>query len=98
MYKVKFSKALYRDVEKSDLLEVVEKDLELPFPPYLGLEVHDGRFRSGKIESVTWLNDENYFSALTPDKTPLNVGTFDEVGIDFVLESLCKREGWKIVE
>ena len=68
MYRVEFRKTIFftelGDYENRAGLRV---ELTLPFAPYPGLRVTFGGLCGDAIvESVTWVNDDSYFSCETP--------------------------------
>ena len=68
MYRVEFRKTIFftelGDYENRAGLRV---ELTLPFAPYPGLRVIFGNGLVGEaiVESVTWINDDSYFSCET---------------------------------
>ena len=98
MYKCEFSKIIWGNQNKTDLYEVVVKDLTLPFPPYLGLSVSSGRFKSGIIVSVGWDNDREVFSVGVEAEIPYEDDDYNLVTAEFITKHLLKRRGWEILD
>lgn len=89
MYKITFYKIVWEENPDNSTDEFTEQtllyfDIELPFPPYPGLEVLDSiyeglkdfnssackQFESGVINEVSWLNDEKRFACFTENLWP----------------------------
>jgi hypothetical protein len=98
MYKCEFSKLLWKDEEKTGFPTVLVKDIELPFPPYLGLEVVSGKFRSGAITSVAWNSDKEIFSVGVPEEIPWEDADLYRHTADDIESYLLTRGGWEVLE
>ena len=90
MYKCIFIKYLWKDADKKRKFKTLEKEIELPFPPVIGLEVTDGNWFSGKIERLVWNNKDNTFSVKVMDIQPK-----DGVSAELLLD-VATKQGWHI--
>lgn len=96
MFKVEVRKEIYRDTDKTDFFELLIRKVELPFPPYVGLSIVDGRFHSGEILSVEWCVDKNVFRVMTSDEVPWQTTDLDLMTAEMIAKHLIKRGGWSI--
>jgi len=94
MYKCQISKAVWKDVEKTDLYEILIKDVELPFPPYIGLSISEGSFSTGELTGVTWDIENKKFSAGTKDEVPWEDVDFFIHTAEIITKFLLKF-GWE---
>jgi len=88
MYKCIFIKYLWKDTDKKRKFKTLQKEVELPFPPAIGMEVTDAKWFSGKIERVVWNNEDNVFSVKVMDIQPKE-GVTAELLLD-----VATNQGW----
>jgi len=94
MYKCTISKHVYTDSSKTKLIESLQAVVEIPFPPYIGLNIVEDPFCSGEITQVQWDNKTQEFHASTADECPdSDLATPDEV-----VKSLLHSNGWKRIK
>jgi hypothetical protein len=87
-----FGKIIWSDAARSKVHATVERRLELPFVPCLGLEVYDGCWSSGPIERFCWDVEKQHFYVHTAAKTPYADHNY-EYTASWYLEAALK-DGW----
>ncbi len=98
MYRCEFSKLIWKDIERSEIHDVLVKNLTLPFTPYLGLSVVSGRFKSGEIQAVTWDTEKEVFSVSVKDEIPWEDEDHHSHTAEQITNHLLKRTGWELPE
>lgn len=78
----------------------VYRDVIIPFPPFIGLDLWDGEWSSGPIKEITWDFQLNEFYCCVEDEDP---GSFDpalnisNLPIEDMVEKIIGEytyEGW----
>ena len=90
MYKCTFIKYLWKDLDKKRQLRTLEKQITLPFPPSIGMEIGENEWFSGKIERVVWNNTQQFFTVKVSDITPK-----DGISAELLLDIAIKQE-WNV--
>jgi len=88
MYDCTFVKYLWKDADTKRRFKTLEKNIELPFVPVLGLEVSENEWFSGKIERMVWDNSRELFTLKVVDLVPKK-GVSAEVLLDVAV-----KQGW----
>ena len=96
MYKCHITKTVLESDDNSRIHEVLTRNLELPFPPYPGLAVRDGKFYSGELTAVVWDVKDKIFFASTKNEFPWenedrHIHTPEEI-----TTHLVKHIGWVV--
>jgi hypothetical protein len=78
------------DVPLDDPGDFVQRIVELPFPPFEGLSLHDGDWHCGSITSVTYHIDRGIFDAHTDDGAEAR----NRLSFDAAIKTL-REKGWK---
>jgi hypothetical protein len=92
MYRVRLEKVIWVDEERKDMYTHLFRDIELPFSPFVGLEISFRGWSSGKAEKVTWDFDSERFVVEVKDEVP-----FSSTDYDFTVEWLLQhalKQGW----
>jgi hypothetical protein len=99
-FKIKIVKGVWTHKVKKGLAKpevaIFEKEVELPFPPFLGLEISTEELHCRTIRRIEWLADQELFRCSITDEHP----HLDVDGRDVSFEDLVKtnlNEGWKRV-
>jgi len=83
-----------------DQRSCVERQIELPFAPYIGLtvtgEFDDHHLNTGAITEVTWDNDNQCFACFLKSEFPLKSWNY-EYDHDYYLNSALQH-GWNCIE
>jgi hypothetical protein len=69
-YKVHVTKSIWTNDERTELLDSLYYDLELPFVPFIGLQLQRDGWHCGPIERVAWDGDEECFRVEAQGRTP----------------------------
>lgn len=74
-YKVRVIKEIFEESPDESSMHNISfslfsRDIELPFPPYIGLEVYEEGIKSYTIERVQWGIDEKSFMCWTSKEYP----------------------------
>lgn len=64
MYRVRLKKVIWRDEDRKELYAELFRDIELPFPPSIGLEVSFRGWSSDKADKVTWIQEDERFEVV----------------------------------
>ena len=88
MYTCIFVKYLWKEKEKKRRFKTLEKKVDLPFVPTLGLEVCDGDWFSGSIERIVWDVKAEHFNVKVIDITPKEGRTAE------LLLDIAFKQGW----
>ncbi len=89
MIKAKLSKHIYRDCKTHELGCWIHKYIKLPYPPFIGLAVHDGKGDIMKIKLALYDCSDKITSCF--------VGTEDHDDYEYAKQ--CALEfGWKVTE
>ena len=98
LYKIKVVKGVWtyklqKGLDKPQVA-ILAKDVTLPFPPFLGLEISTKELHCRPIRRIEWLGDQGLFRCSVTDEHPhLAVD-----GASLSFEDLVKRSlsaGWK---
>ena len=88
MYTCTFIKYLWKDSDTKRLYRTLEKQIDLPFAPVIGLEIGEADWFSGKIERVVWDNIDKFFTVKVSDIIPKE-GISAELLLDIAI-----KQGW----
>ena len=104
MYKVLMGKAIRRNLDYHNV--TFYREIELPFPPFIGLEIESDNFRSGCVKRVIWQPDysrfctwekldKKYYKMLKAlEEKYITQEEFDKhPGLEFFIEEAIS-EGW----
>ena len=91
MFDVVLMQPLYKDPAKRDIGKVFYRQLQLPFPPYVGLSVSGDNWASWPIALVRWDLGRQCFLCTLEDRAPV-----DSLGTTYegLFEHLETEEGW----
>lgn len=92
MFKVNLSKVIWGDQSCKTLVAHLYREIELPFPPYIGMEIFSGRWTSGPIERVRWDVNEERFLAEVKTAVPYKTLEYDFTAQWFLDHDT--RDGW----
>jgi hypothetical protein len=90
MYRVIVHKRVYLDTSQVSSV-LLERELDLPFVPFLGLSLVQGAWTAEPLTRVCWLPDEQLFSCETSSLFPK---PDDEYSMNQHVEFLL-MDGWK---
>jgi hypothetical protein len=93
MFNVRVSKTIWADEERTTIADLLYRDFELPFPPYVGLVITHDSWNSGVIREVWWQNCLQQFSVTVVDDTPNSPNNFNHLGER--LDERHLKTGWK---
>lgn len=96
MYKVAFVKYVL-DSDRDDTkarFAVLQREEELPFPPYPGLEMQWPMIRPQKVVSCTWSTEHGRFTCKVEDEYTVNLD-IDAPDFDEAVEQ-AEDEGWTV--
>ena len=116
---------IYQDVANSDLAYVPEelksicdsllfyKEVELPFPPFVGLNIVQGNWESSPLTEVTFNVDKQFFSCTVgegnyipdimdkfhedPAKTKEEIEKFLKDKVQYIKE-MHQSDGWELLD
>ena len=94
MYEVLITKPIFEDADETNIYESLEKYVELPFVPFIGLEVRWPGFRSGPIEAIQWHHKHERFVAITRAVTPGKDNFSRQDDPNLVARHIAKEQGW----
>jgi hypothetical protein len=83
MFKLHVTKMIWAEETREKLFDHLYRDIELPFPPYVGLVITEDAWSSGPIETVSWGIGLEQFHVTVKDEIP-----FESDGHDFKAEEL----------
>lgn len=91
MFDVVLQQPLYKDPTKRELGKMFFRELQLPFPPFVGLGVRGENYDSWPIATVRWDLGKRQFLCTLEDRVPdASLGTTYEG----LFEHLENEEGW----
>lgn len=91
MFDVVLMQSLYKDSAKREHGKVFYRQVQLPFPPYVGLSVNGSTWKSWPIASVRWDVERKCFFCTLQERAP-----DDSIGTTYegLFEHLEQEEGW----
>ncbi len=92
MYSCIFVKYCWKDESKKRQYKLLEKRLELPFPPMLGLEVSGDKWFSGKVERIVWDSSCEIFTLKVVDLIPKEGVTAELLFDAAINQGWCERK------
>ncbi|MCP4021699.1 MAG: hypothetical protein GY729_07645 [Desulfobacteraceae bacterium] len=100
MYHCEFHKIIQPAINEPQVPVFLHYSMSLPFPPYPGLAVYDGRFQSGEIISACWNQETQCFLVVTKSdnsltKPPEENEIKGSDNIDDLVDFYISMMGWK---
>ena len=94
MFRVVITKYVWDqdDVEASKMRVLLGRELELPFAPFVDLELTDGAWMSGAIKTVQWDVPAQRFTCAVADEFPYSRGV-DDYTFDWLVRDATDN-GW----
>jgi hypothetical protein len=92
MFKVHVTKMIWADDGREALFDHLYRDIELPFPPYIGLVITEEAWSSGLIERVSWGIGIEQFHVEVRDAVPFENDMHDYTA-EYLRDSDLK-DGW----
>ena len=87
---------IWRDESKEQIYTSLYREIELPFPPFIGLDISDEDWNSGTIEKIRWSMEENRFIAQVKDEFPYSDIDGDYTAL--MLLNSYEKVGWKMYQ
>lgn len=91
MFRVVLQQPLYKDSAKREFGKMFFREIQLPFPPYVGLTVRGEKWDSWPIVSVRWDLGDQYFICTLEEPVPRDA---PGVAYEELFEYLENEEGW----
>jgi hypothetical protein len=93
-YKVHVTKGIWSNEERTELFDDLYRDIELPFIPFIGLELQQDGWWCGPIDRLKWDGDRQLFVAESRDAAPDPDLDFPKTAEE-MRDSDMKNYGWQ---
>jgi hypothetical protein len=93
MYRLHVTQAIWTDEKRDDMFDHLYREIELPFPPYIGLVISHEAWSSGPIQRVRWDIGKELFLVDVEDAVPFEADMYDYTAE--WLRDHDLNDGWK---